>query len=97
MDQLASISKWSTWIRQAEWFIHRSISTILTSSHKTAYGPPKAIRNRTVGRHSVRCLAIGGGVSPGWRARRQRDRARHNRFRARIEWRLDWHGGDASA
>ena len=42
-------------------------------------------------------LAIGGGVSPGRRARRQRDRARHNRFRARIEWRLDCDGGHASA
>ena len=62
----------------------------------TAGSHPKQ-RDRTVGRHSVRCLAIGGGVSPGWRARRQRDRARHNRFRARTEWRLDCGGGHASA
>src|SRR5262249_1572348 len=40
---------------------------------------------------------LGGGVSPGWRARRQRDRAGHNRFRARIEWRLDCGGEHASA
>ena len=40
---------------------------------------------------------LGVEFPPGWRARRQRDRARHNRFRARTEWRLDCDGGHASA
>ena len=56
-----------------------------------------SFRERAVGRNSVRCVAIGGGISPGRRARRQSDRARNNRFRAWIEWRLDCYGEHASA
>ena len=40
----------------------------------------------------VQLPSHGGGSSPGRGARRQRDRARHNRFRAWIEWRLDCYG-----
>ena len=55
-------------------------------------GPSRSrhnLRGRPVRRHPGRGAVVRGGVEPDRRARRRRDRARHRRIRARVEWRPD--------
>ena len=49
-------------------------------------------RDRPVRRDPGRGAVVRGGVEPGQRARRRRDRARRHGLRARLEWRSDRDG-----
>ena len=61
-------------------------------------GSGHRLRDRPVRRHPGRGAVVRGGVEPGRRARRRRDRARRHGLRALPEWRPDRDGervGDA--